>query len=55
MKITDNGVGFDIQKSHTGIGLNNITRRVDLFLGTMQIETTINEGCCITIKIPLKK
>jgi signal transduction histidine kinase len=55
MKISDNGVGFDIQKSHTGIGLNNITRRVDLFLGTMQINTAINEGCSITIEIPLKK
>jgi PAS domain S-box-containing protein len=55
MKITDNGVGFDIQKAHTGIGLNNITRRVDLFLGTMQIDTAINEGCSITIEIPLKK
>lgn len=55
MKITDNGVGFDLQKSHTGIGLNNITRRVDLFLGTLQIDTAINEGCAITIEIPLKK
>jgi signal transduction histidine kinase len=55
MQIADNGVGFDIQKSHTGIGLNNITRRVDLFLGTMQIDTAINEGCSITVEIPLKK
>ncbi|RED97465.1 PAS domain S-box protein [Marinoscillum furvescens] len=49
----DNGVGFDPEAVSKGIGLNNISRRVKIFEGELEIETAPNKGCKMTIKIPI--
>lgn len=49
----DNGIGFT-HKLHTrGIGITNMDRRVKMFEGDMEINTSPNSGCEITIRIPI--
>ena len=50
----DNGVGFDKKKINSGIGLNNIKRRVTLYDGKMKIDSQIGDGTTIIIDIPNK-
>lgn len=50
--IKDNGKGFDINKKREGIGLSNITNRINSFNGELSIESTSDKGCEINIKIP---
>jgi PAS domain S-box-containing protein len=53
LKITDNGVGFDVNKIKPGIGLLNMRKRAELFSGILLIDAAPNKGCSITIEIPL--
>ncbi|MCK0123875.1 tetratricopeptide repeat protein [Gelidibacter sp. F2691] len=52
LSITDDGVGFDVQKSKKGIGLKNITSRVKELNGTVQFQSEIHNGTTTLIKIP---
>lgn len=52
--VEDNGIGFQTDKLHSGIGLKNIASRVDAFDGDLQIDSALNKGTTITIDIPLK-
>lgn len=54
LTITDDGQGFDINKSKKGIGIKNINARVDDLEGTVDFISEINKGTTITIKIPYK-
>jgi PAS domain S-box-containing protein len=51
--IEDNGIGFDYLSVKKGIGLANISRRAELFSGTMEIESSPNQGCKMIIQIPI--
>lgn len=66
--IEDNGIGMDIQKLYmlsqkteknilsTGIGLENITKRLEFFFNIknpIEIESQLNIGTKVKIKIPL--
>ena len=53
MKITDNGVGFNVKAVKGGIGLANMNRRVQLFSGTFTIYSAVGKGCRALIEIPL--
>ncbi|MEO6849464.1 MAG: ATP-binding protein, partial [Mucilaginibacter sp.] len=53
MRISDNGVGFDINTAKGGIGLSNMKRRVELFSGRFEIYTAPGKGTEIMIDIPL--
>lgn len=51
----DNGTGFNldhVQANKTGIGLNNIKYRTGIINGTYHINTEINKGTEIILKIP---
>lgn len=52
LSITDDGVGFEVQKSKKGIGLKNITSRVKELNGTVQFQSEIHNGTTTLIKIP---
>ena len=52
LSISDDGKGFDIQKSKKGIGLKNIKSRVNELDGEVNFESEINKGTTITINIP---
>jgi len=51
--VADNGIGFDPKAKARGIGLKNITSRVDFYSGTMSIISAPGQGCTIEINIPL--
>lgn len=47
----DNGIGFSTKENQMGLGLNNITSRVNYLKGTIYIDSN-NNGTTITIEIP---
>jgi signal transduction histidine kinase len=53
--ITDDGLGFDLEaaRKKEGIGLKNLTARVELLGGEIEINTAIGKGTQILIEIPL--
>ena len=68
IQVKDNGVGFDVKelekkeqkadKKHTHIGLINTQQMLRTVYGeeaTMEIESEIDAGTCVTICLPLEK
>ena len=55
LKITDDGVGFVINRTKKGIGLQNIKTRTIECEGTLEIKSKKDEGTSITITIPIKE
>ena len=53
LHIVDNGIGFNLNTINNGIGLANIKRRVELFSGVMNIDSSPNNGCKLRIEIPI--
>jgi signal transduction histidine kinase len=45
LTIEDDGIGFDTKKVKTGLGLNNIRHRLELFNGKMKIISSPDSGC----------
>ena len=45
LRITDDGVGFDLNKKRKGIGLANILNRVIAFNGELMIDSSPGAGC----------
>ncbi|MCR9227528.1 MAG: sensor histidine kinase [Flavobacteriaceae bacterium] len=54
LTITDDGVGFDVNKKKKGIGLRNIISRVKKIKGTLDIDSKRGQGTSIKILIPAK-
>jgi signal transduction histidine kinase len=55
LRITDNGIGFDIsQKSEVGNGLQNMKNRVIELDGNLVIESAAGTGTSLTARLPLK-
>jgi signal transduction histidine kinase len=48
--IKDDGVGFDVNATKQGIGLNNIQERVITIKGALEISSTSNVGTSIKLK-----
>ncbi len=53
LSIADNGVGFDPSKKAKGIGLKNISNRVEFYSGKMDIHSMPGEGCTLEVSIPI--
>jgi signal transduction histidine kinase len=51
--IEDNGVGFDRSAEFEGIGLKNITSRVEFLNGHVDFDTTPGQGTTVVIEVPL--
>jgi len=51
--VEDDGIGMKASKSGKGIGLLNISSRVDMIDGTVNFEPSPNSGTLVTVKIPL--
>jgi len=49
----DNGIGFNNGSTKKGIGIANMKKRVQLFLGTIDIKSDTKSGTTIKIDIPL--
>ncbi len=53
LSITDDGIGFDLEKTKEGIGLLNMQQRVQSVNGTLSITSKVKNGTTIYIKIPM--
>lgn len=53
LRISDNGIGLDTNAIKEGVGMANMRRRVELFSGIFDIDSTPGNGCRIIIDIPL--
>lgn len=53
LEIKDNGKGFDLKDAKRGLGINNIYNRTEFHSGQAYINTSPNEGCTLSICIPL--
>ena len=51
--IEDNGIGFEKNQKHKGIGLLNIQKRVDYLKGDIEISSANGVGTFVVIVIPL--
>jgi len=54
LTITDDGSGFDVNKAKKGIGIKNITSRVDEIQGKLVIKSEKGKGTKIEIQVPVK-
>jgi two-component system, NarL family, sensor histidine kinase UhpB len=50
--IADDGNGFNVKDKRKGIGISNMTNRVESFNGEISIESSPGKGCKVQIKIP---
>ncbi len=55
MEIIDNGLGFDTTKMVRGIGIANMKRRTELFLGKFYIQSEPKKGCKVIIEVPIEE
>ena len=53
LTITDNGKGFDKNAVKSGIGLENIKRRTEMYSGKFICRSAPGEGCEVKVVIPL--
>lgn len=51
--VSDDGIGFDTSTQKNGIGIYNITSRVELFNGSIFIHSAHTSGCSMKINFPL--
>ena len=51
--ITDDGLGFDVNKAKSGIGLKNMNSRISEINGTIEIISEKEIGTTVTIKVPI--
>jgi two-component system sensor histidine kinase UhpB len=52
LSIADDGIGFDTEKAMAGIGLSNISSRVEFYTGNLNIISSPGKGCMLEITIP---
>ncbi|WP_281637015.1 tetratricopeptide repeat-containing sensor histidine kinase [Flavobacterium marginilacus] len=55
LKISDDGLGYNVNRTKKGIGLQNIKTRTIECEGTLEIKSKKGEGTSITIIIPIKE
>jgi NarL family two-component system sensor histidine kinase LiaS len=51
--ISDNGVGFDIQQQHDGMGLDSMRERVESLKGETSIQSELGRGTKVCITFPI--
>jgi signal transduction histidine kinase len=54
LAVEDNGAGFDVNRSHPGIGLGNIRSRADHLGATLDIHSTPGVGTSVTVSFKPK-
>ncbi len=53
LQVQDNGVGFDVNKAKSGIGLKNMKSRINEINGEFNLSSSKQEGTIVSIEIPL--
>lgn len=54
LSIKDNGQGFDPATKKSGIGLENIRRRVAALEGELKIVSSVGNGCELLLQVPVE-
>lgn len=54
LMIKDDGKGFKPETVRKGLGITNITNRMELFGGKAELESTPGKGCQLRLVMPLK-
>ncbi|MBK8600337.1 MAG: tetratricopeptide repeat protein [Flavobacterium sp.] len=52
VKISDNGVGFDLENTVKGNGIMNMEKRIESIGGIISIDSKVNEGTIVSFLIP---
>ena len=55
LKITDDGIGFDVNTKKKGIGLQNMQSRVDECEGRFEIKSKKGKGTTTIVAVPIEK
>ncbi|WP_228850361.1 ATP-binding protein [Aegicerativicinus sediminis] len=55
LTVEDDGKGFDVSKGKRGIGIKNINSRVDEIGGEVMLQSEINKGTKVEVKVPYSK
>ena len=55
IRIADDGVGFDVDSSSSGSGLENFHRRLGEILGSCEVDSTPGKGTEVTFRSPLEQ
>lgn len=53
ISVEDDGIGFDTRETKNGIGLTSVESRVQMFEGTMAIDSAPQNGSFISIFLPI--
>ncbi|CAH8284918.1 histidine kinase [Mariniflexile fucanivorans] len=53
LTLIDDGTGFDVNKTKSGIGLKNMNSRIKEINGVIDITSQKNTGTTVTIKVPI--
>lgn len=55
IEVEDNGKGFETQAAYTGMGLKILKARIELLKGSINIDSTKNQGTAFHITVPLSQ
>lgn len=53
LQISDDGIGFNVNKAKKGIGLQNMLSRINECNGIFEIKSRKGEGTIITVRVPI--
>jgi signal transduction histidine kinase len=53
LQISDDGIGFNVNRAKKGIGLQNMLSRINECNGTFEIKSKRGEGTIITVTVPI--
>jgi signal transduction histidine kinase len=53
LQISDDGIGFNVNRAKKGIGLQNMLSRINECNGTFEIKSKKGEGTIITVTVPI--
>jgi PAS domain S-box-containing protein len=54
LSVIDNGIGFDVAKKATGIGIVNIKSRAASYKGLTEFISKLGKGCVLTVTFPIE-
>ena len=54
VKVLDDGAGFNVERSKSGIGIKNMKSRAKKIKGHIEIKSNTNQGTSIIIDVPFK-
>ncbi len=53
LQVSDNGIGFDLQQDHGGLGLKSMQERASQMGAQLNIQSAPRAGTKITVEVPL--